>query len=156
MTRQLAFFVFIILVIIGCGSKMNNSKSIDELIATDQEFSDLSQKEGVPVAFDRFMDDDAVMYRNKQVPVIGREAIRKLFDGYPDASLTWEPFKTEVGSGGDLGYTLGKWTFTAGTEQDGIPVGYGFYVTIWKKQPDGNWKYVFDTGINAPAGYKPY
>ena len=28
---------------------------------------------------------------------------------------------------------------------------YGHYISIWKKQPDGSWKFVFDTGNENPA-----
>ena len=28
----------------------------------------------------------------------------------------------------------------------------GRYITIWRKQPDGNWKVVLDAGANEPAG----
>ncbi len=30
-------------------------------------------------------------------------------------------------------------------------VNYGKYVTIWKKQADGTWKFVVDVGNKSPA-----
>ncbi len=135
---------------------MEIDRAINELLAVDREFSKISETKGVPTAFNRFMTDDAIIYRDRQEPVVGRAAIQDLFSDFPDARLTWEPFKAEIGSGGDLGYTLGKWELISTSEDDHKQVGYGFYVTIWKRQSDGNWKYVFDTGINAPPDYKPH
>lgn len=56
--------------------------------------------------------------------------------------LDWAPIAS--GMAGELGFTVGKATFT--------PTGGGAggwrssYVTIWRKQPAGDWKVLFDTG----------
>jgi ketosteroid isomerase-like protein len=31
---------------------------------------------------------------------------------------------------------------------------FGNYITVWKKQSDGSWKYVSDAGSNTPDPYK--
>ena len=58
--------------------------------------------------------------------------------------LTWEPDFADVAKSGDLGYTWGRYTYTSfdSTESPSC----GFYVTIWKKQLDGSWRFVFDAG----------
>jgi ketosteroid isomerase-like protein len=48
---------------------------------------------------------------------------------------------------GDLGYTYELFTVTAKDT-----TMQGTYVSIWKKQKDGNWKFVLDTG--NPGGGK--
>ncbi|MDQ3335784.1 MAG: nuclear transport factor 2 family protein [Myxococcota bacterium] len=57
--------------------------------------------------------------------------------------VEWAPIASAVR--GDIGYTVGKATFT------GKDSWRSTYVSIWKKQPDGTWKVLFDTGrtINA-------
>jgi ketosteroid isomerase-like protein len=55
--------------------------------------------------------------------------------------LDWAPIAS--GSSGDLGFTVGKGTFTGARPEDG---GRVTYVTIWRRQPDGAWKVLFDTG----------
>jgi ketosteroid isomerase-like protein len=57
--------------------------------------------------------------------------------------ITWQPFKAEAS--GDLGYTIGNWKY-----QTKDTIMYGNYCTIWKRQQDGNWKFVFDGGNNTP------
>ncbi len=122
-----------------------------ELLETDRAFSELSRREGRRVAFERYMAPDATIYREGADPFSGREAILGLFP--PDAAgeLTWEPTRAEVAASGDLGYTLGTYEFTA-AGADGEPqVSRGYYVTIWRRQPDGRWRWVFDSGVQAPA-----
>jgi ketosteroid isomerase-like protein len=47
------------------------------------------------------------------------------------------------GKSGDLGFTVGKATFTGAKPEDGWR---STYVTIWRHRPDGGWKVLFDTG----------
>ena len=65
--------------------------------------------------------------------------------------LTWYPVLADVAQSGDLGYTTGPWTLL----QNDRPQSSGEYVTVWRKQPDGQWKFVVDMGIerigSAPA-----
>ena len=136
---------------VGCGDSMNIEKEKQLLLDTDRAFSTLSAEAGVPTAFERYMADDAVIYRDKNHPFKGREQINQLFANYPAATLTWEPYYAEVAAAGDLGYTLGKWIFTMDDETGEEHKSHGYYVSIWRKQTDGSWKYVFDTGINAPT-----
>jgi ketosteroid isomerase-like protein len=55
--------------------------------------------------------------------------------------LTWAPIASAIE--GELGYTVGTATFTGKTPADGWTSSY---ITIWKHQPDGSWKVLFDTG----------
>jgi hypothetical protein len=55
--------------------------------------------------------------------------------------LDWAPIAS--GKSGDLGFTVGKATFTGAKPEDGWR---STYVTIWHRQPDGAWKVLFDTG----------
>jgi ketosteroid isomerase-like protein len=65
-------------------------------------------------------------------------------------TVTWEPYFVEMSASADLAYTLGKSQSTITSPSGKKTVSYGHYVTIWKKQEDGSWKLVFDTGIQTP------
>lgn len=54
------------------------------------------------------------------------------------ARLVWWPLWAGIAKSGDLGFTTGPYTY------DGKPGGY--YFTVWAKQPDGGWKWLFDGG----------
>jgi ketosteroid isomerase-like protein len=80
----------------------------------------------------------------------GRDEIRALMGeafapGRP--RLVWAPTEAVVGSGADLGYTLGRWQ-SIGTDRAGSDtlLGEGHYVTIWRRTPDGTWRVAVDIG----------
>lgn len=120
------------------------------LLAVDRQFNDRAQEAGVATAFVEFAAEDAVMYRNGMEPVTGRDAIARLLESEGDVSLVWEPLTADIAASGDLGYTRGSFTFMTAPAEDGTPPKgpfTGYYVSIWKKQSDGTWKWVFDSGI---------
>jgi ketosteroid isomerase-like protein len=96
--------------------------------------------EGWVAAFD---DKGGMMTKNGRVE--GHAAIRELMSGLlASTKVEWAPIASAVR--GDIGYTVGKATFT-GKEDSWRST----YVTIWKKQPDGTWKVLFDTGRTVQA-----
>jgi ketosteroid isomerase-like protein len=62
------------------------------------------------------------------------------------ALLTWKPEVAEVSASGDLGYTSGPFEVRPDRETS-EPSGYGHYVSVWKRQPGGEWRVVLDIGI---------
>lgn len=62
--------------------------------------------------------------------------------------LAWAPIAS--GKQGSIGFTVGKATYTGKTPDDKWD---STYVTMWRQQPDGSWKVLFDTGraVNAPS-----
>ena len=75
----------------------------------------------------------------------GRDAIAGAFAGFPaDAVLEWAPVAAEIAASGDLGCTVGRASVTA-------LHSYSKYLTIWKRQADGSWKFVADGGNARPG-----
>ena len=62
--------------------------------------------------------------------------------------LDWWPNFAGVARSGDLGFTTGPATINGG--KPGI-----FYFTVWARQPDGGWKWVFDGGVDADGAAAP-
>ena len=54
-----------------------------------------------------------------------------------------------MAASGDMGFTTGPWEAKADVN-DEKPSGYGHFMTVWKKQADGSWKFVVDLGISHP------
>jgi len=69
----------------------------------------------------------------------------------PGSRQTWYPVLADAAQSGDLGYTTGPWASFLNDK----PQATGEFVTVWRKQPDGKWKFVVDMGIErigtAPA-----
>ena len=153
----LAIALFAFLVSFACNGKTNQTitndiKSTKEsLLEADKAFSELSVTKGATAAFDSFLAEDATIFRNHADPYVGRQAIHNLqSQGSDQGTLTWQPYFADAASSGEFGYTLGKWQYSE-TDSAGKPQSVnGYYVTIWKKQHEGKWKFVFDSGVTGP------
>ena len=108
----------------------------------DIAFSDLSRQNGMKAAFLHYIDSSGVLLRPGHFPIVGKDAqeyLQKINDS--SFSLTWKPQSAELAASGDLGYTYVLYTYHDKDTSFG-----GTYVSIWKKQADGSWKFVLDTG----------
>jgi ketosteroid isomerase-like protein len=103
-------------------------------------------------AFANWFAPDAVALGNGAAPLVGKVAIVKSATWQAkDYQLTWTPTDATMGPSGDIGYTWGHFEGHS-KDANGNPVTTtGRYITIWRKQPDGNWKVVLDAGSNEPA-----
>jgi ketosteroid isomerase-like protein len=118
-----------------------------QLIDADKAFNTMAQKEGTGKAFIAYAAEDPVLIRQgNAMPLIGRGAFVEAFSQVEGSNLSWEPIRAEIAASEDLGYTFGRYTLRDG---DTIKT-HGVYVTIWKKQPDGLWKFVLDGGAATP------
>jgi ketosteroid isomerase-like protein len=140
-----------LLVATGCQETVDHKDLQNSLLQADREFAQLSAQEGVAVAFDRFMAEGATLFRQGAPPYVGRQAIRTLFAGEDTGTLAWEPYYADVAASGDLGYTLGRYVYRSAGGEEAPQISHGHYVSIWRRQSDGTWKYVFDAGIRTPA-----
>jgi ketosteroid isomerase-like protein len=68
----------------------------------------------------------------------------------PDVQLTWSPSKVEVSDDGTLGYTWGRYDFTSKDKDGKVATSTGVYLTIWRRQADGAWKFVYDGAPQVP------
>ncbi len=68
----------------------------------------------------------------------------------PNFRLEWRPIVSALAPGGALGYTVGTWESVIISDAGKRDVKYhGAFVTVWKRQADGSWKVLFDTGDPA-------
>jgi ketosteroid isomerase-like protein len=146
----------VILFISACTrkEKINIKKEKEIILQTDIDFSNMSKVKGMRLAFFEYMDTNAVLLRPGHFPLEGKDARR--FIGDTDDSgfiLTWSPQFVEISSSGDLGYTYGTWT-SLPKKWLSDSVSRGTYVTIWKRQKLGGWKFILDTGNPGVAKRK--
>jgi ketosteroid isomerase-like protein len=116
------------------------------ILKTDCDFSDYSSKNGMKKAFEFYGDENMVMLRENSMPVVGKTAFGDLYKSFDDSQMTlvWEPLFADVSTSGDLGYSYGVYLMT--TKSDSVKTVKGTYLSIWKKDIHGNWKFVVDTG----------
>jgi ketosteroid isomerase-like protein len=110
---------------------------------------DVAEKGGA--AFALWCAPDAVLLGNGAAPVVGRVAIEKSASWLPkDYQLTWTATDATMGPSGDMGYTWGHFEGRSKDANGNPVVTSGRYMTIWRKEADGNWKFVLDAGANEP------
>jgi ketosteroid isomerase-like protein len=56
--------------------------------------------------------------------------------------LTWSPDFIDVSASGDMAYTYGKYNYTTTDSLGNVSEIEGIFHTVWKRQADGNWKFV--------------
>jgi ketosteroid isomerase-like protein len=116
-----------------------------ELLRADSAFAAMSVAQGAKAAFLAYSAKEAIAFGGGPQINEGRDAIGAGFDAFPaDAVLEWRPVAAEVALSGDLGCTVGE-AVIAGRDF------YSKYLTIWKRQQDGSWKFVADGGNARPA-----
>lgn len=120
----------------------------DDLMKVDIEFSNLSKEKGTNFSFAQYVADDGVMLRRDSYPIVGKDKITKelLSDDDKDITLTWAPLYADIAGSGEIGYTYGLWEIHIKKDDGGEDIRKGTYVTIWKKDKAGKWKFVLDTG----------
>ena len=117
-------------------------------MGVDREFSMASKSFGVNKAFLSYVADDGVLLRTNNPPIVGKKTMQEKFFSRPDSgyTLTWEPLYADIAQSGELGYTFGIYEFKT-VDKDGKQIlENGTYVSIWKKDAAGSWKFVLDTG----------
>jgi ketosteroid isomerase-like protein len=118
---------------------------IEEIWAVETTFAAMAAESGLKEAFLYFADEVAVINRGGRI-YRGKEEIADYFNTQQitDVSLTWAPEYVDVSADGTMAYTYGPFTFK-GTPPDKKPVEIsGIFHTVWKRQKDGSWKYVYD------------
>jgi ketosteroid isomerase-like protein len=118
--------------------------ALREVMQTERAFSD-SAGGSVQAAFASFAAPDAAKLGAGSAYVFGPEAIAALFAGPPPSGggPLWTPEVGAVASSGDLGFTTGPVVARRPAEGRGPPAG-AKYFTIWRRMPNGEWRYVVD------------
>lgn len=102
--------------------------------AADTAFAALAQRSGSQAAFTTYAAQDAVQLARTMI--FGRDGIHRLLAGSPP--LTWGPVVEDASQ--DLGYTIGTYALGA---------AHGNYLTIWRLESDGSWRFVLDGGVSG-------
>jgi ketosteroid isomerase-like protein len=102
-------------------------------------------------AYRQRLADGVRFHRHNQMPVVGVQAATKWLASQRPVSSADSKF-TEVARSGDLGYTWGTFTIAAtrtvtaggrGATQT-LNIQAGFYVRVWVRERNGQWKVALD------------
>ena len=116
------------------------------IVAAERAFAADFPALGLAGSFTKWSVPEAIIIAEGQA-----RTVEALFQGAPrmrqpgEPLIEWWPVFAGVAMSGEMGFTTGP----AARDQE----PYGHYFTIWRRQADGSWKWVYDGGTNAsPAG----
>jgi len=135
------------ILLFGCTQKRGDiQKYNEELMKADRDFSQYSVDHGKNAAFLKFAAEDVTFLAPNSYPMVGIGLLEEKQAKRPDTTyiLTWEPIYSRAAESGELGYTYGTWELKI--KADPANNSKGTYVTIWKRNDKGEWKYILDTG----------
>ncbi|HET6979512.1 MAG TPA: nuclear transport factor 2 family protein [Pyrinomonadaceae bacterium] len=141
--------IVVALLVLGMFSVVKGQAGLKEMVLTEHAFADMARDKNTRDAFMTFIADDGLLFRP------GAVNGKKWMIDHPvpptdkKPLLAWRPSFAGVSVSRDMGFTTGPWEFK-GDVKDEKPSGYGHFVTVWKKQADGSWRFVVDLGISHP------
>ena len=135
-------------VIYACQSGQGNQseKARQEIAKAEKDFEKMAAEKGIAEAFFWFADSSATIKTGNDSLIHGKEGIRNFFEAnrFKTASVKWSPDFIDAASSGDLGYTYGQYIWQSKDSTGKVNEAKGIFHTVWKKQKDGNWKFVWD------------
>ena len=111
------------------------------VVAAERAFAADGLAMGIKGSFLKHAAQDAIVFAPGPV---NAQALYSARADTPHPPLVWWPLWAGIAQAGDLGFTTGPATL------GGKPSGW--YFTVWKRQPDGVWKWVYDGGSNSAHG----
>ncbi len=133
-----------VLLLFGLISGFVSAQSAHQKIYdTERAFERTIAEKGINAGFLQYLSPYGVMF------FPGPENAREVWAKRPasPAVLTWNPIKIEVSSNGALGYSIGNSVFRANGKTDVAEI-HGHYLSVWTRQPNGEYLAALDTGIN--------
>ena len=151
--KKVSINFLLLSILLSCSSPNSSNKNRpdsenakEEIEKAEKDFAQMAADKGIADAFYFFADSTATIKRQNDTLIHGKEAIRNFYSTpfYQKATVKWSPDFVHASMDGDMGYTYGKYVWSS-TDSTGKPITFnGVFHTVWKKQPDGSWKYVWD------------
>jgi ketosteroid isomerase-like protein len=152
--------LIVLLLTLVAFAKAKRDQAVSEVAQAERDFAKMSVAEGTRNAFFANFTADGIAFGPQPAKM------RDLFGPAPPAGtprktkLDWHPLWTDASQAGEVGFSTGpSVTYDFAT---GNPIRWGNFASVWRKQPDGEWKVVVDIGIqhaeppaNAEKDWKP-
>jgi ketosteroid isomerase-like protein len=144
--KSITIFLLAFVFLIACSQRVDKEKLKQEVYQAEKEFEKMCADKGIAEAFYFFASDSAVIKRQNDTLIIGRESIRDYYNKpvYKKAAVSWTPDFIDVSDCGDLSYTFGKYLWKVWDDKGDTTEYRGVFHTVWKRESDGIWNYVWD------------
>jgi uncharacterized protein (TIGR02246 family) len=152
LSGRVAVGIAVLTLAAGCAPANRSDEARAQILKLDGEWSKAAEARDTDRTLS-YWSDDAVVYPPGRAAIVGKPAIREyVVQSFqvPGFGISWKTTGVEVASGGDLAYATGtnRVTFTG---PDGKPAAVeGKAVTVWRREPSGDWKCVVDIWNDTP------
>jgi ketosteroid isomerase-like protein len=134
----------IVLIAFRLNAQEFKNTELQSLANAERSFSALAKERNTRDAFLFYFADSAVSSVPGEGPRVGK---KHLEEQQPNESwLYWYPVYSDISASGDFGFNTGPWEFRQ-KKDDEKPVAFGEFVSMWKKNANGEWKVAVDIGI---------
>ena len=135
---------------------MDLERERKRLLEQDAEWAALSSKGQDVDRIVAFWTDDARVFAPGLPAFSGKAALRSYVEGalaIPGFHITWSTSEANLSPDGQLAYLLSTNAVTM-PGPGGQPVTTnGRAVTVWRREPDGNWRCTVDIWNDEPIGH---
>jgi ketosteroid isomerase-like protein len=144
--KTILVILLIVSAFFSCKPKIDKEEIKQEIFRTEKAFEKMTAEKSVAEAFYFFADSAAVVNRGNDSLIRGKANIRNFYESRKAvrALVHWTPDFIDVSDCGTFGYTYGKYEWKVIKDSGDTIVSRGVFHTVWKKQKDGSWKYVWD------------
>jgi len=134
-------------MVAGASVAWGRGDGLSEMVEAERAFARMSVSVGQREAFVTFFAEEGVVFGPG--PVNGREFYRQRPPTpKPQARLLdWEPAVADVALSNDLAFSTGP--FAVQDAVHGRRLFTGWFFSIWKRQPDGEWRVMVDLGVRV-------
>lgn len=150
----------VMLALTGCqqpAPQPPDTRAADETAIRTAE-GDMAQAAAAmdPAKMVSFYTDDVVGMATDAPLTQGKQDMQKYFETMMEAKpeVSWKAVKVEVARSGDLAYSWGTGDVSVKDAKGRSSKTTIKYVSVWKKQADGNWKIAIDTFLPDPPEKK--
>jgi ketosteroid isomerase-like protein len=151
--KKLIALVALLATAAGLTAAADKEQFKKEVAAMEHEFCAMAQEKGILAAFQHYAAPDVSFIDTDPRQWRGPAAVlQRMGADRPGVSLKWSPYHTDVSEDGTMGFNYGPYELRSPGPEGKELVRTGWFLTIWKRQPDGSWRYVMDTGVpDKPA-----
>jgi ketosteroid isomerase-like protein len=128
----------------------DSSSAIFSMRETERNFARASAAIGRNAAFAEYFAEKSVLFTDKWI-TNGKQYSKERNPS--PVVLKWEPELMDISASRDFGISTGPWEAQE-YRPNTAPLATGYFLTVWKKQPDGTWKVVLDGGSETPVAAK--
>lgn len=144
--KRIAPIIVAFIFFSSCSGTVDKEAVKQEVFKTEKAFEAMAAEKGIAEAFSFFADENGVIKRQKDTLISGKEGIFRYYDNetMKRAIVQWTPDAIEVSDDGSMASTYGKYLWRMPGENGDTTEHRGVFHTVWKKKPDGTWRYLWD------------